>query len=158
MGEAKKEHKRQFVYSPLEVDCEFLWLTNLDKSNGHAQSPLHQASQIYATHRLGATTRSVTRQYIQLSDACCSLRTYWLKWSQRHLKTPLETSGPEGCSKSAFQDLMCISDSIKPCRILPSILLSLLWDGYVHVAPATVTGGESQMYSAGAVEQSGGSK
>jgi len=25
----------------LEVDCKFLWLTNLAKFNCHAQSPLH---------------------------------------------------------------------------------------------------------------------
>ncbi len=93
MGEAGKEHKRQFMYSPLEVVCKFLWLTNLAELNGHAQSPLHKALQTYATHRLGATTRAMTQQYIQLSSVCCSLRTCWLKWLQRNLKIPLETSG-----------------------------------------------------------------
>lgn len=29
VGEARTEHKRQLLYSSLEVDCEFRWLQNL---------------------------------------------------------------------------------------------------------------------------------
>ena len=84
--------KRQFVYCTLEMDCKFVWLTNLGESYGHAQSPLQEASQVHATHRLGARTRGMTQLHIQLSNVCCSLRTCWPKWSQRNLKIPLETS------------------------------------------------------------------
>ncbi len=44
------------------------------------------------THRLAATIRAMTQQYIQLSSVCCSLRTYRLKALQRTPKIPLEIS------------------------------------------------------------------
>ncbi len=46
VGEARKQHKRQFLYCPLEVDCKFFWLTNLAKFNCHARSPLHHTGLV----------------------------------------------------------------------------------------------------------------